>query len=138
MKVFRIIPYIIAVSLGVLIALLLIVYQPGTLKAETAADREDLTEVNPETFEWLAKIYMTDTSILYNFNALDTKAGNFKHFLIWYETSSDVWANQGVAYTVTDSDSDGYRDWIAFTATSGATAGGECWIYAIKPADMGI
>ena len=48
-----------------------------------------------------------------------------------YETASDVWTYKVADVTLKDSDSNGYIDWLGFTATGGDTAGGEVRIHGI-------
>jgi hypothetical protein len=77
----------------------------------------------PSGFETIQKDYMTSTSIA--LEVPETRRFNIEDFaVVRWETASEVWSYGATGITIKDSDSDGYIDWVIFTATGGATAGG--------------
>lgn len=76
-------------------------------------------------------VYYMDGSTTVALTIIESRATNYDFWYIWYETASDVWRQPTADVTVKDSDSDGYVDWIGFTATGGDTAGGEVRIRGV-------
>lgn len=76
-------------------------------------------------------LYYLDGSTTVALTLSETRIRNWDWIDIMYETASDVWTKQTADITLKDSDSDGYVDWLGFTATGGATAGGEVRIRAV-------
>jgi hypothetical protein len=118
--------FVLAIIIGVLL-------WGGTSLAETLTDQEDLGEINPQVFEMVGMGYLEgDTSVSIDWNPGAFFWKQYDVFWIWFETASDVWAVSTPAYTYKDSNSDGVYEYIEFTATGGATAGGKYWIVGLR------
>lgn len=76
-------------------------------------------------------LYYMDGSTTIALTIDETRQTNYDFIICMYETASDVWRYPTADVTLKDSDSDGYIDWIGFTATGGNTAGGEVRIRGI-------
>ena len=124
-------PLIGAVILGVSLSIWLLGGGPAVA---TAVDKIVLSQ----DFGWSASnegacvaVYYLDGSETVALTLDEKREFNWDWASIMYETASDVWRIPTADVTLKDSDSDGYIDWLGFTATGGATAGGEVRIRGI-------
>lgn len=118
------IPWIITVILGISLFVFLSVYPVFS----TAVDKSEIGDnfgISVTTEADGIDLYYLDGSTTVAITIDEKREYNWDWISIIYETSSDVWTCGCTDFTLKDSDSDGYVDWLGFTATGGATAGGE-------------
>jgi len=122
--------YLIPLSIliaGAFIAIGLVMFNPG-LSSATATDASVIGDQfgyddNKEADGM--DIYYLDGSTAVALTIDEKREYNWDWVNIMYETASDVWRWPTADVTLKDSDSNGYIDALEFTATGGATAGGE-------------
>lgn len=120
------IPWIITAILGIALFVVLAVF---TLPAFSTASDYTIIGDNfgfNDTAECTGlDLYYLKGSTTVALTISEQRERNWDWVCIMYETASDVWRWPGSGVVLKDSDSDGYIDWLGFTAEGGDTAGGE-------------